>query len=153
MTEIPNNPGGRKTSRLPLVLFGGLALSLGVSAPAMAQSADEIDAVLASIDQQKDAISSEAGALAMAAMLRDNGDVSGAASVLEAFLIENEESVAARIEYAQTLCKLDDLQAGRFEAAKVAATGATGQAMAGIVSACGAVPSAADLVANTEVGQ
>ena len=153
MTGIPNKPRGGRSSRLPVALLGTLVLSLGFSAPAMAQSADEFDGVLAEIDQQKDGIADEAGALATSARLRDNGDVSGSASVLEAFLIENEEAVAARIEYAVTLCKLDDLQAGRFPAATVTAAGATPEPMARIVAACGAIPTVDDLTGSAEVGQ
>lgn len=153
MRIVNRRPGGRGAARLPLALLGGMVLTLGVTAPAMAQSAAETDAVLAEIDQQKDNIGDEAGALATAAALRDSGDVSGSASVLEAFLIENEEAVTARIEYAVTLCRLDDMQAGRYEAAKVAATGASAQAMAPIVAACGPVPTLAELAGNPEAGQ
>lgn len=151
--RILNTPGGQGAARLPLALLGTMVMALGVSSPAMAQSAAETDAVLAEIDQQKDNIGDEAGALATAAALRDSGDVSGSASVLEAFLIENEEAVTARIEYAVTLCRLDDMQAGRYEAAKVAATGASAQAMASIVAACGPIPTLAELAGSAEAGQ
>ena len=153
MTGIAFNSKRRMSARLPLALLGGLALSLGFSAPAMAQSAEETNAVLSDIDRQRDSMPDEASALTTSARLRSGGDVAGSASVLEAFLIENEEAVAARAEYAVTLCQLDDLQAGRFEGAKVAATGASAQVMAPIVAACGTIPTVEELTSAAEVGQ
>lgn len=153
MTGMKYTRPYRPTFGTRVAVLGGLVLSLCVSAPAMAQSAEETSAVLAEIDRQKDSMMDEASALALSARLRDSGDVSGSASVLEAFLIENEEAVAARIEYAVTLCRLDDLQAGRFEGGKVAATGASAAAMAPIVAACGKILTVEELTSGAEVGQ
>ena len=153
MSGIVKNSGRRGAARRSLALVGGVLLSVGISAPAMAQSADETNAVLSEIDQQKDGMLDEASALATSARLRDGGDVAGSASVLEAFLIENEEAVAARAVYAVTLCQLDDLQAGRFEGAKVAAAGASAQVMAPIAAACGQIPTIDELNLNPEIGQ
>ena len=153
MMGIYHNRPCRPAFGARAALFGGLAFFMCASAPALAQSAEETNAVLAEIDRQKDSMMDEASALALSARLRDGGDVSGSASVLEAFLIENEEAVAARIEYAVTLCRLDDLQAGRFEGGKVAATGASAAAMAPIVAACGKIPSVEELTSGAEVGQ
>lgn len=124
-----------------------------LAAPAFAQSADEQADVLAEIDRQSDAARHEGGVLASSEALAAAGDLSGAASVLEAFLIENEESVIVRGRYAVTLCQLDDLQSGRFEAAKVAAQRAPVTVLGAITAACGPIPQSATVARGGEIGQ
>ncbi|WP_123906210.1 hypothetical protein [Sphingorhabdus sp. YGSMI21] len=67
--------------------------------------------------------STEGTALQLAAKQIESKDLSGAATTLERYLITDPESLVVRVEYAIILCRLDDLQAGRFEVAKIAENG------------------------------
>lgn len=100
----------------PLLVLAPLA--------AQAQTAENPDAD-ATVEQLNSAIGNqqtEAGALGNAQQHVKDGDMLSAARVLEGFLINDPESVAARVEYAALLCQLDDHQAAKFELAKLAAT-------------------------------
>jgi hypothetical protein len=44
--------------------------------------------------------------------VEEDGDLTGAASVLERYLLANPKAVMARAEYTVLLCRLDDLAAG-----------------------------------------
>ena len=100
----------------PLLLLAPLA--------AQAQTAEnpDTDAIAEQLNSAIANQQTEAGALSNAQQHVRDGDMLSAARVLEGFLINDPESVAARVEYATLLCQLDDHQAADFELAKLAAT-------------------------------
>lgn len=130
-----------------LVLLGGSLLAT----PAVAQTGfpDEAARVRA-IEADVDRIATEPGVLAYARELAAANDLSGAASTLEAFLIANENSEAVRAEYAVTLCRLDDIEAGKFEGAKLVSMNASAQTMNAVTAACGQLPDLTNLALSGE---
>lgn len=137
-------------------LADGLAALSAVmlAVPAAAQNAaPDVAPVVAAIEADIDANATEAGALALARKLSAAQNLSGAASALEAFLIGNARSEAARAEYAVTLCRLDDRSAGKFEGAKLIAMGAPATMIAAVTQACGALPDPARLALGEELPQ
>lgn len=108
-----------------IILSGFLCASSG----AMAQVAEtetalpdtpEALAEIALLEAEITASTTEESALQFAQQQIDGNDLTGATTTLERYLITDPESVPARIEYAIALCRLDDLQAGQFEVAKLA---------------------------------
>ncbi|WP_417621015.1 hypothetical protein [Parasphingorhabdus sp.] len=79
----------------------------------------EAQAEMALLDTEIMESTTEQSALQLAQRQIDAKDLSGAATTLERYLITDPESQPARIEYAIALCRLDDLQAGHFEVAKM----------------------------------
>lgn len=130
-----------------LVLLGGSLLAT----PAVAQTGfpDEAARVRA-IEADVDRIATEPDVLAYARELAAANDLSGAASTLEAFLIANENSEAVRAEYAVTLCRLDDIEAGKFEGAKLVSMNASAQTMNAVTAACGQLPDLTNLALSGE---
>ena len=117
------------------------------------QAAPDNAARLTAIEVDIDAIATEAGLLAHSRALVAAGDISGAASAQEAFLIGDERSQAVRAEYAITLCRLDDRAAGKFEGAKLVSMKAPGDVIAAVTAACGKLPSLAGLARGEELPQ
>lgn len=140
----------RVTTRLGLA---GLCAAM-LAMPVFAQtSAPDEAARLAAIEAGVDANRSEASALVYARALAAANDLSGAASSLEAYLIGDEKSQAVRAEYAVTLCRLDDLAAGKFEGAKLISMKAAAALMTTVTAACGALPDPAKLALGEELPQ
>ncbi|MDG2003612.1 MAG: hypothetical protein P8J20_09810, partial [Novosphingobium sp.] len=116
--------------------------------PAMGQALASPAADGVAVEQQVLALNGELAAtetesdtLRFSAGLEADGDLSGAANVLERYLFADHNAVMARAEYALLLCRLDDLEAGRFEEAKLASIPAPPDIMARIAKACAdAVP-------------
>jgi hypothetical protein len=132
--------------------FGGLCATTFVT-PAMAQGSPSEAADIAAISADIDAIASESGVLAHARGLAAASDLSGAASALEAYLIGDEKSVPVRAEYAVTLCRLDDVAAGKFEGAKLVAMRADAALLGAVTAACGVLPDPAKLALGQELPQ
>jgi hypothetical protein len=117
-------------------------------APAAAQEAAdsaETEAVIAELDSAISGQQDEAGALFNAKQRSDDGDLIAAAAILEAYLLIDEESIGARVEYAALLCQLDDRQAADFELAKLAAIGIDPDSSARLDASCGTTPDAVTL--------
>ena len=130
-----------------MVLLGGSLLAT----PAAAQTGFPDEAArIAAIEAEIDRIASESGVLAHARALAAANDLSGSASTLEAFLIANENSETVRTEYAVTLCRLDDVDAGKFEGAKLVAMKASAQSIQAVTGACGQLPDLASLALSGE---
>lgn len=89
------------------------------------------------LEQQLAMVETEAGTLELAARLDAQGDLTGAASVLERYLIANRNAVLARAEYAIALCRLDDVRAGLVETAKLASIPAGPDVMQRVAKVCG----------------
>lgn len=102
-----------------LLLISGNAAAQTVEDAADPLDAPEVQAELLLLDAEVVESSTEPTALQLAARQIDSKDLSGAATTLERYLLTDPESLVARVEYAITLCRLDDLQAGRFELAKI----------------------------------
>tara|TARA_R110001606_G_scaffold56209_11_gene136396 strand:- start:460 stop:933 length:474 start_codon:yes stop_codon:yes gene_type:complete len=107
------------------LLPGLLLISGNVAAQTADDVADpldvpEVQAELMLLDAEVVESSTEQTALQLAARQIESKDLSGAATTLERYLITDPESLVVRVEYAITLCRLDDLQAGRFEVTKMA---------------------------------
>jgi hypothetical protein len=133
--------------------FAGLCAAL-LAIPAVAQSSSPTEAGdVAAVAADVDALATEAGALAHARKLSADSDLSAAASALEAYLISDEKSAAVRAEYAVTLCRLDDMAAGKFEGAKMVAMGASPALLSTVTAACGKLPDPAKLALGEELPQ
>ena len=118
---------------------------------AQAQSEFPLEAArIAVIEASLDSIATEAGVLGFARELTAINDLTGAASSLEAFLLANEKSEAVRVEYAVTLCRLDDMEAGKFEGAKLLSMKASAQSIEAVTAACGQLPDPAQLTLSGE---
>ncbi len=105
---------------------------------------------VAGIEASIDSVATEAGVLNFARELEAASDLSGAASALEAFLIANENSETVRAQYAVTLCHLDDIEAGKFEGAKLLAMKASAQSIEAVTAACGELPDLAKMALSEE---
>lgn len=103
-----------------LLLVSGNAAAQTVDGATDPLDVPEVQAELVLLDTEIVESSTEQTALQLAARQIDNSDLSGAATTLERYLIADPEALVVRAEYAITLCRLDDLQAGRFEVAKMA---------------------------------
>lgn len=128
------------------ILPGLLLMSSSLAAQAVEESSEQLDspdveAELVLLDTEIVESSSKDSALQLSARQIANRDLSGAATTLERYLIADPEAMGLRAEYALTLCRLDDLQAGRFEVAKIEAE-ALAQSMADrLQAACQMEPS------------
>lgn len=92
---------------------------------------------LAVLDVEVSASTTEAGALDLARRKIAVNDLSGAATVLERYLIQNEEAIMARAEYAITLCRLDDMQAAQLEMLKLSYLAVPADWQQRVTGACG----------------
>lgn len=92
---------------------------------------------LAMLDVEVSASTTEAGALDLARRKIAVNDLSGAATVLERYLIQDQEAVLARGEYAVTLCRLDDMQAAQLEMLKLSYLAVPADLQARVTAACG----------------
>ncbi len=108
------------------------------------------DAIIADIENEADESASEASALALSQSKADSGDLTGAAAVLERYLLIAHDAVEPRARYAVLLCRLDDLEGGRFEGAKIASGTDTGSAVQEVETVCGPVPDIAATIARGE---
>lgn len=86
----------------------------GAMPSAVAQEASETE-LAALVDEGP----TPAGAVALAQRLALAGDLTGAAATLERALIANPNAHAARLAYIGLLCRLDDGQGARVEAARL----------------------------------
>lgn len=130
------------------ILLSCCAAPMLALAPAAAQEAAdsaETEAVIAELDSAISGQQDEAGALFNAKQRSDDGDLIAAAAILEAYLLIDEESIGARVEYAALLCQLDDRQAADFELAKLAAIGIDPDSSARLDASCGTTPDAVTL--------
>jgi len=87
---------------------------------------------------------SEDGALGLARQREEAGDLTGATAVLERYLLVDAESVPARAAYATLLCRLEDLQGGRIEVAKLSVLAVDEATASGVRAACGVAPTGED---------
>jgi len=118
----------RRSSRSALI--GIVAAS--IAAPSLAQSEQDIEALVAESQTPVDAI-------ATARQQTAAGDLTGAVSTLERALLENPNANDARLLYAATLCRLGDPQGARIEIDKLDRQ-AVGEAMFDEANqACGGV--------------
>lgn len=92
---------------------------------------------LAVLDVEVSASTTEAGALDLARRKIAVNDLSGAATVLERYLIQDQEAMLARAEYAVTLCRLDDIQAAQLEMLKLSYLAIPADTQARVTAACG----------------
>lgn len=120
-----NRSGGSWRFFYATLLPSLLLVSGNVAAQTVGDAADPLDvpeirAELALLDAEVVESATEETALQLAARQIANKDLSGAATTLERYLIADPEALVVRTEYAITLCRLDDLQAGRFEVVKMA---------------------------------
>lgn len=88
----------------------------------------------------------------LAAQFEQDGDLTAAASVLERYLIVDADAVGPRAEYAMLLCRLDDLQAGRFERAKLASIPADADVLRLVDGVCGTETVAASRAGKGSTG-
>ncbi|WP_156135459.1 hypothetical protein [Novosphingobium malaysiense] len=122
-------------------------VALGSAGTARAQEAADatsmdqrVDAqVVAELEAEADQSSSEAGALALSQSKSEKGDLTGAAAVLERYLLIDKNAIEPRSQYAVLLCRLDDLQSGKFEGAKVASEAPGSEALDRVKAMCGGV--------------
>ncbi|MCT2401547.1 hypothetical protein [Novosphingobium mangrovi (ex Huang et al. 2023)] len=111
----------------------------------MSGSDPAVNAQLVSeIEMEADESATEAGALALARAKTSQGDLSGAAAVLERYLLIDKEAVEPRAEYAVLLCRLDDVAGGQFEGAKLAGKAPGSDALDRAKAACGGVADVPD---------
>lgn len=103
------------------------------------------------IEKEADASATEAGALSLSRAKADQGDLTGAAAVLERYLLIDEEAVEPRAAYAVLLCRLDDVPGGQFEGAKIASEAAGSEALGRVRDACGGIADLTKFAANGEV--
>ena len=89
----------------------GLTTAL-MSGPALAQSEQDIEALVAESQTPVDAIATARQQLAA-------GDLTGAAATLDRALLENPNANDARLLYVATLCRLGDPQGARIEIGKL----------------------------------
>lgn len=130
-----------------IAAFGGAF----VVSPALAQAESPVEtAGISLIEASLDRIATEQGVLGFARELAAMNDLSGAATSLEAFLITHEASEAVRTEYAVTLCRLDDIEAGKFEGAKLLSMKASSQSIEAVTAACGQLTDPAQLAQSGE---
>ena len=114
------------------LLVGAALAAATIAGPALAQSEQEIEALVAESQAPVDAI-------ATARQQSVAGDLTGAASTLERALLENPNAHDARLLYVATLCRLGDPQGARIEIGKLDRQ-AVGEAMfAEANEACGGV--------------
>lgn len=145
--KLKNNGAcGLRLGLYTSLLSGLLVLSSG----AAAQTADgelavldtpEAQAELARLDAEVLESNSEQTAFQLAQRQIADNDLSGAATTLERYLIADSESQFIRTEYAIILCRLDDLQAGRFEVAKMKIPEMGRSAIQRVQTACRMAPS------------
>jgi hypothetical protein len=122
-----------------------------VGSPAQAQADFPDETARASvIEASLDRLSTEQGVLGFAGDLAAMNDLSGAATALEAFLLANENSEAVRTQYAVTLCRLDDVEAGKFEGAKLLSMKASTRSIDAVTAACGQLTDPAKLARGEE---
>ena len=98
----------RHTMKLAAI---GLA-AVSAAAPALAQSEQEIEALIAETRSPRDAV-------ATARQQAAAGDLTGAAATLERALLDDPDASDARLLYAATLCRLGDAQGARIEIGKL----------------------------------
>ena len=95
------------------LLRSGIGLAaLSVAIPALAQSEQEIEALIAESQTPVNAI-------ATARQQTAAGDLTGAAATLDRALLEDPNATDARLLYAATLCRLGDPQGARIEIGKL----------------------------------
>lgn len=128
-----------------------LAVALAMAAPAAAR--DEIVAPGDQAGAGEDVggfareigdSASEDGALGLARQREEAGDLTGATAILERYLLVDAESVVARAAYATLLCRLEDLQAGRIEVAKLSVLAVDEATAREVRAACDVAPSSED---------
>ncbi|MCJ2178171.1 hypothetical protein [Novosphingobium album (ex Hu et al. 2023)] len=107
-------------------------------------------ALVKEIEKEADEASTEAGALSLAQAKAAQGDLTGAAAVLERYLLVDEEAVEPRAEYAVLLCRLDDVPSGQFEGAKLASEVPGSEALGRVKAACGGLADLSKFAANGE---
>ncbi len=113
-----------------LLRAGFVLAAAAIAGPALAQSEQEIEALVAESKTPIDAIASARQQTAA-------GDPTGAAATLERALLENPNANDVRLLYAATLCRLGDPQGARIEIGKLDRQ-AVGEAMfAEANEACG----------------
>lgn len=100
-----------KVHRLTLRSGIGLA-AFSVAIPALAQSEQEIEALVAESQTPVNAIATARQQIAA-------GDLTGAAATLDRALLEDPNANDARLLYAATLCRLGDPQGARIEIGKL----------------------------------
>ena len=93
-------------------LAGAGLAALAAAAPAVAQSEQEIEALIAESR-------TPANAIATARQQTAAGDLTGAAATLDRALLEDPNANDARLLYAATLCRLGDAQGARIEIGKL----------------------------------
>ena len=125
------------------------ALAAG-ALPALAQAQPVDNASFATLDGEIDTSGSAAGVLALAAQFDATGRPTEASAVLERYLIVDPESAPTRTEYAVLLCRLDDIEAGRYEMAKLSALTIDTAATARLAAACGITPAEAAIQIATD---
>lgn len=139
-------------------VVAALVVSAGWAGLAHAQEAPEgsaadpaVNAALVKdIEAETDESATEAGALSLSQAKAAKGDLTGAAAVLERYLLIDRNAVEPRAEYAVLLCRLDDVSSGQFEGAKLASEVPDSEALGRVKAACGGV---ADLSEYTAKGE
>ena len=86
--------------------------AVSVAVPALAQSEQEIEALIAESQTPVNAIATARQQIA-------SGDLPGAAATLDRALLEDPNAHDARLLYAATLCRLGDPQGARIEIGKL----------------------------------
>ncbi|HEV2043056.1 MAG TPA: tetratricopeptide repeat protein [Sphingomicrobium sp.] len=95
------------------VSLAGIGLAaISAAGPAIAQSEQEIEALIAESQTPADAI-------ATARQQTAAGDLTGAAATLDRALLEDPNANDVRLLYAATLCRLGDAQGARIEIGKL----------------------------------
>lgn len=113
------------------ISLAGLGLvAASIAVPALAQSDQDIEALVAESQTPVDAI-------ATARQQTAAGDLTGAASTLERALLDNPNASDARLLYAATLCRLGDAQGARIEVGKLDRQAVTETMFAETNDACG----------------
>ncbi|MEO6580791.1 MAG: tetratricopeptide repeat protein [Sphingomicrobium sp.] len=112
------------------LLRAALLAGAAISAPALAQTEQDIDALVAESQSPADAI-------ATARQQTAAGDLTGAAGTLERALLEDPNANDARLLYAATLCRLGDPQGARIEMGKLDRQNLTPAMFAEANDACG----------------
>jgi len=98
--------------RRSISLAGIGLIAVSLAAPALAQSEQEIEALIAESQ-------TPANAIATARQQTAAGDLTGAAATLDRALLEDPNANDARLLYAATLCRLGDPQGARIEIGKL----------------------------------
>ncbi|MBT0670974.1 hypothetical protein HT136_21620 [Novosphingobium profundi] len=107
-------------------------------------------ALVSEIESEADTSATAAGAQALARTKAEAGDLTGAVAVLERYLLVDHEALEPRADYAILLCRLDDVEAGRFEGAKIASEANSGAALERVGQACGEIPQLAQVSGEGE---